>query len=349
LFDYQHVRIEAMGYALPPEVVSSAELERRLQPVYDRFSLHEGRLELMTGIRERRFWERGTWPSDAAAAAGRHALEQAGVLPEQVQCLLFTAVSRDCLEPATASIAHDKLGLSDEAVVFDLSNACLGFVNGMNVLGNMIEMGQLERGLIVAGESSRQLVETTITQLNGDARLTKTQLKDAFASLTIGSGAAAMLLTHESLAPNAPRVLGGVARCATQYNDLCRGSADVGFADGAAMVMQTQAETLLVSGCALAARTWEAFLRDRGWSREDIDRCVCHQVGGTHRDQLYEAIGRDPSLDFSTFEMLGNVGSVSLPITLAMGVEADPPAAGTKVALLGIGSGLNCVMLGVEW
>ena len=76
---------------------------------------------------------------------------------------------------------------------------------------------------------------------------------------------------------------------------------------------------------------------------------ICHQVGSAHRRKLYEALGLDLAKDFSTFETLGNMGSVSLPATLALAAEAGAVRAGDKVALLGIGSGLNCMMLSLEW
>ena len=63
---YQRVCIESFGYTLPDEVVTSAEIEERLAPVYRRLRLPEGRLELMTGIRERRFWPPGTLPGDVS-------------------------------------------------------------------------------------------------------------------------------------------------------------------------------------------------------------------------------------------------------------------------------------------
>ena len=86
-----------------------------------------------------------------------------------------------------------------------------------------------------------------------------------------------------------------------------------------------------------------------GWSAENVDRTFCHQVGAAHRERFYQAIDLDPGRDFSTFEFLGNVGSVSLPLTMAMGVERDDPPRDAKIAMLGIGSGLSCVMLGVKW
>lgn len=346
---FEHVCLEAFGYAMPEEVVTSAELERRLAPVYERFRLHEGRLELMSGIRERRLWTRGTLPSDASTQAGRAALASAGVGPEQMECLFHTAVSRDFLEPATASVVHHNLKLSPNATVLDISNACLGFANGMVILGNMIELGQVKRGLIVAGESSRQLVESTVDDLLNRPDLTKQQLKLAVASLTIGSGAVALVMAHDSVSTSGHRLLGGVARADTQHSELCRGTADTGFAPDARMLMNTDSETLLVHGCALAERTWRDFTAELGWSDESVDRVFTHQVGVAHREKLYESIGVDIAKDFSTLEFMGNVGSVSLPLTVALGVERHPPEPGQQIAMLGIGSGLNCVMLGVQW
>ena len=346
---YEQVCIEAVSYALPPCVVSSEELEAQLAPVYDRLGLHAGRLELMSGIKTRRFWEPETMPSDASALAGRAALEQAGVLPEQIGCLIHAAVSRDFLEPATASVVHDKLGLPPTAIVYDVSNACLGFVNAALAVANLIELRQIDRGLVVAGESSRALVESTVRMLNQRQELTRAELKEAFASLTIGSGAAAMVLAHESVSTEGHRLLGGAARSATEHHGLCQGDGDAGFGRESAMLMNTQAETLLVNGCALAVEAWAATRQELAWTNACVDRAFCHQVGSTHRDRLYEALGLDTALDFSTFESLGNVGSASLPITLAMGIEQRPPTPGERIALLGIGSGLNCIMLGLSW
>ncbi len=346
---YSHVCLESFGYVLPSEVVTSADLEEQLAPVYGRFNLHVGRLELMTGIRERRFWPRGTLPSTVAAQAGRIALEKSGVPAEQIDALFFTAVSHDFLEPATASVVHHHLSLPDRCGFFDISNACLGFLNGMITLANMIELGHVRRGLIVSGENSRSLVESTIEHLLHQSDLTKSQIKDSLASLTIGSGAAALVMAHESVSKTAHRFIGGVVQSATQHNTLCQGSGDSCFDASATMLMNTDSETLLVHGCELAGRTWAGFKTELGWSNEQVDRCFTHQVGIAHRDRLYETIGMDTAKDFSTVEFLGNIGSVSLPITMAMGLEQTPAQRGERIALLGIGSGLSCAMLGVEW
>lgn len=342
---FENVCIESLAVALPEEVLSSAAIEERLRPLYDRLKLPVGRLELMTGIRERRVWPEGTRPSDASAAAGRAVLAKSQVRAEQVELLIHAAVSRDMLEPATASFAHRKIGLPASAQIFDVSNACLGFLNSLTLAAGLIEAGQIRCALVVAGENSRPLVEQTLKTLLASP-LTRNEIKPYFANLTIGSGAVAAVVCHRSLVKGrAHRLLGGIARCATQHSELCQG--DTYGAES--LAMQTDSEQLLVAGVTLARETWDEFSNATGWAPDSFQRFICHQVGSTHRRKLYETLGLELAKDFSTFETLGNTGSVALPSTLALAVDAGAIREGDRVGLLGIGSGLNCLMLALEW
>ena len=339
------VRIAAFGHALPEEVVTSEELELRLAPVYDRLRLRTGRLELMTGIAKRRFWAPGTRPSDASVLAGRHALEKSGVDPACVGALVHASVCRNFLEPATASVVHRELGLPDACSVFDLSNACLGVANAMVMVGNMIDAGQIEAGLVVAGEDGRGLVEETIRAANEDPDLDRERFKDAFASLTIGSGGAAVVLERANGREDR-RLHGGAVLSATQHNVLCQGDrAD----EGTGPLMNTDSEALLHAGNELAGRTFERFLSELEWTRDDLDRVITHQVGSAHRRLLLETLGLPDDRDWPTVTELGNVGSVSLPASFSLAEEAGFVERGHRVGLLGIGSGLNCMMLGLTW
>jgi 3-oxoacyl-[acyl-carrier-protein] synthase-3 len=339
---FENVCIESLATALPEEIWTSAGIEARLQPLYERLKLPEGRLELMTGIRERRMWPAGLRPSDASAAAGRAVLARSALRAEQVELFIHAAVSRDMLEPATAAFAHRKIGLPGTAQIFDVSNACLGFLNALTIAAGLIESGQIRCAMVVAGENGRPLVEQTLRTLLAQP-LNRNEIKPFFANLTIGSGAVGAIVCHRSLvAGPAHRLLGGVARAATQHSELCQG--DTHGAE--ALAMQTDSESLLVAGVALAQETWAAFTAEQGGA---YDRLVCHQVGRTHRRKLYETLGLDLAKDFSTFETLGNTGSVALPATLAAAVDAGAVRAGSRVGLLGIGSGINCLMLALEW
>jgi len=342
---FRHVCIESLAAVLPDEVWTSAAIEARLQPLYDRLKLPAGRLELMTGIKERRMWPAGTRPSDASAKAGQAVLARSAFKPEQIEAFVHCAVSRDMLEPATASFAHHKIGLGPHTQIFDLSNACLGFLNGLVTLGAMIDAGHIRCGLLVAGENGRPLVEQTLQHLL-TAPLNRNEIKPFFANLTIGSGAVAAIVCHEDMLPPGPkhRLLGGAFLSATRHSELCQGDTA-----GEGLAMETDSEQLLLAGVEVALQTWPRFEEETGWTRATPDRFICHQVGSTHRRKLYETVGLDLAKDFSTFETLGNTGSVALPATLARAVEQGAVKSGDKVALLGIGSGINSLMLAVEW
>jgi len=346
---YENVYIESLGYHLPGNVVSSEDLEHRLQPVYEKLKLPFGRLEMMSGIRERRFWDQGVFPSEVSSKAGENALTKSSFDRKEIGCLICGSVSRDFLEPATASVIHNNLKLPPNSIFYDVSNACLGVLNGMIQIANMIEMGQIRAGLVVSGENGGPLVDNTIESLLAHPNPTRNEVKSAFASLTIGSAAVAVLLVHKDLSSAGHRLLGGAYCSATQFNHLCQGNADSGMGSESTPLMETDSETLMREGCNLARETWQVTKKELGWSNEGVDKLFCHQVGHLHRKLLYETLGLDLDKDYSTLEFLGNTGSAALPVTLAMGDENQFVKAGDRTALLGIGSGLSSVMLGVEW
>lgn len=341
---FSNVVIESMGYAVAPDRWTSGDIEQKLGPLYERLKLPYGRLELMTGIRERRFWPPGTLPSAASSQAGADVLARTKLDRLQIDLVIHAGVCRDRLEPATAAYVHQQLGLGGHTQFFDVSNACLGFLNAMALAGGLIDSGQVRAALIVSGENGRPLVERTISTLLSK-EWNRREIKPFFANLTIGSGAVSAVLCHRSLAPEGAAVVGGVAEAATQHNTLCEG--DTGL--GGALEMLTDSEELLVAGIEVAGKTWSRFKSETGWAEETPDRVICHQVGSMHRLKLFESLGLDLERDYSTFPEFGNMGSVSLPFTLARAVGDGQVKKGDKVALLGIGSGISCMMLAVEW
>ena len=342
---FSRVCIESLAAVLPDEAWTSAAIEERLRPLYERLKLPAGRLELMTGIKERRQWAPGTKPSDASAKAGKAVLQRSRFKPDQIEAFIHSSVSRDMLEPATASFAHHKIGLGAPCQIFDLSNACLGFLNGLVTLGAMIDAGQIKCGMVVAGENGRPLVERTIQHLL-TAPLDRNGIKPFFANLTIGSGAVGAIVCHEDLLPAGPkhRLVGGAYLSATQHSELCQGDTA-----GEELKMETESEQLLIAGVEVAKQTWQRFEQETGWNRTTPDHIVCHQVGSAHRRKLYETVGLDLAKDFSTFDTLGNTGSAALPTALALAADKGTLKSGQKAALLGIGSGINSLMLAVEW
>ena len=137
---FEQVSIAALTHVDAPHRLSSQALEARLEEPMRRLSMSPGVLEQVAGIKARRLWDLGTLPSEAASLAGRAALERSGIEPARIGALISTSVCRDYLEPSTACAVHHALGMSAECVNFDLGNACLGFIEGMDLVSMMIEV-----------------------------------------------------------------------------------------------------------------------------------------------------------------------------------------------------------------
>jgi 3-oxoacyl-[acyl-carrier-protein] synthase-3 len=345
---FTRVFVDAIGYELPPLVVTTSELEERLQPVFAALRLPAGQLEAWTGIVERRWWEPGYSLSHCATAAARRALAAAGIPASAIDVLVYAAVCREQFEPATACHVAAALLVSPDAAVYDVSNACLGMLTGMVDIANRIELGQCRAGLVVACETAHEINDVTIDRLRHNPHIDL--LKSSLATLTGGSGAAAVLLTDGSFpTPRRHRLIGGVSQTDPQFFGLCRWGLEERSPFTLRQFAATDSAAVLKHGVTLGERTWEAFLARFGWVNEQIDKVICHQVGASHQDAILRALGIAAEREFSTFRYLGNMGTVSLPVTAAVAEEREFLRPGDRVGFLGIGSGLNCLMLGLEW
>ena len=335
-----NVAIEAVAYELAPEVITSAAIEAQLERTMERLGIRQGLLEELTGIRERRFWEPGVMPSDVATRAALKVIEQAGIDKAAIGCLMNTSVCKDYIEPSVASMVHGNLQLAPECINYDIGNACLGFMNAMVTQTLMIEAGLIRYGLIVDGEGSRQAVEATIKRLQAQDVSAET-FRDNFATLTLGSGAVAMLLCHKSDSKSGHLINGAVTRAATEHSRLCLGQRTEMVAD---------AHGVLVHGVELALATWQlATASLENWSDATIDLYIPHQVSARNMEALNATLGLTPQKHHLNFDTQGNIGPAALPITLAMAQEAGRTLPDGHVALMGIGSGLNCMMMSVTW
>jgi 3-oxoacyl-[acyl-carrier-protein] synthase-3 len=339
---FEHLRLHSFGHEGPEEFLTSDEIEQKLSSLYERAKLPFGRLELQTGIKRRGFWKKGTRPSSIASRAAEKILKH---FPrEKIDLLLHASVCRDFLEPATAAQVHRNLRLSSHCMISDLSNACLGVLSSILMAGNMIERGVIKTALIVSGENAGPLIDETLKHLITDPTMDRKKIRPYMASLTIGSAAVALLLTHSSLAPEAPKIIGGSTLTDSSGVELCQGD---GSSHG--LMMETDSEALLKAGVKLSAQNWEKAKSILGWNNSDVDKIIPHQVGVAHRTAMLMGLGLPLDRDFQTFEQFGNTGSAALPLTLIKASEAGFFKPNDKVALLGIGSGLTSTMLGMEW
>ncbi|MBF0362811.1 MAG: 3-oxoacyl-ACP synthase III [Oligoflexia bacterium] len=361
LYTFRNTNIFSMEYQLPNKILTSLEIENRLAPIYDHFKLHSGRLELMTGIAERRIGEVGQLPSALAISTVNKLIERTHDIDKnfdyrnEIDLLIYASVCRDCLEPATASKVHAALKLKDECCFFDLSNACLGIMNAILLAANLVETKQIKSALVVASENSAPLIETTINHLLSkfnSGELKKSELKKHMASFTIGSGAYAAIVTNsDRIQDNSNsnnlkpiKLLACSLLTNTKAQNLCTGGGH-----HHEMIMETDSEALLHAGISLADRNWNNLKELLSWSNNSPTHFITHQVGETHQRLLAKQLGIDIGKFYSTFKTLGNTGSVALPISWAQAHQDSLFKKNDQLALLGIGSGLSSIMFAVEY
>ena len=336
---FSNVCIEGLGYVIPERVVTTAWFEEQLQPVYRALGTPEGYIERLTGIKEHRWWADDVRVSDGSAWAGEKALAATGVDRSEIQCLINTSVCRDYIEPATASIVHNKLGLSQAAMSFDIVNACLGFLNGMLVVANMIELGQIDTGMVVAAEDPREGQLWTVDHMLNSPP-DRATLRDNLASFTLGSASVAMILRHKDKSRTGKRLLGGVSYSNTAHCELCVAQRTW---------MRTKSSALLEEGTKVVAQAWQRFRSAFGWTNDMVDRLFTHQVSEPQRQVALSALKLPAEIDYPTLQYLGNTASVAAPISMAIGIDKGFVHDGDRVVLFGVGSGINSIVLGIQW
>lgn len=339
---YSEVCLESCGYFLPDKIITSDEIEAKLTQLYKTLQCPKGHLEALTGIKERRVWPSGTLPSDIATKAAKKTLLDANLKKDDIDLVIYTGVCRDKLEPSTANVVHHNLGLPLHCQAFDVSNACIGFLNGMIIASNMIEMNQIKTALVVTGENAGPLYDTVIPKLQKTTEAHN--FRKYLASLTLGSAGVAMILRRKSLSETKHQVLGGITQTDSEGHHLCQGTGNVD-----SLEMETDTVNLMKKGLILSQKSWELFKRHLEWTNKTPDHVITHQISRNHQEKCLGLLGLPLEKGYSHISYLGNTGSAAAPLSLAQGIEKSCFHKKDMIALLGIGSGINTLMIGLRW
>jgi 3-oxoacyl-[acyl-carrier-protein] synthase-3 len=203
----------------------------------------------------------------------------------------------------------------------------------------MIERGQVDFAIVVNGEGSRGIQERTLARLQ-DPACDERCFRENFATLTLGSGTAAMVLGRSDLCPDGHRYLGSVNLAATQHSRLCYATMEQ---------MWTDTKALLIGGLQLAGKTWGYAQEQLGWRAQDLSHFVIHQVSKVHTEQFAAICGLPQDRIHRIFPEYGNMGPAGVPVVVSKLQEAGRLERGQRIALMGIGSGLNCTMGELVW
>jgi 3-oxoacyl-[acyl-carrier-protein] synthase-3 len=342
------VRITGVGAEIPPDVVSTAEVEERAGMA--RFGFEPGWLQRVTGVRERRWADPEVRPSDLAAAAGRQALAHAGVAPADVDVVLFCGITRNFIEPATANAVADALG-AHGARVFDVTNACNGVADGLDVADSLIRTGKARRVLVTTGERAS-------ISINLRAR-TVDELMQSVAGLVVGDGGGALVVEpsddpgrglrereYRSDARHWALAIGGRFRPTTQACEICGSVVDLRFL--------CEGRKIFEVGFAMMPPTMQAVMERTGWRYDELDLVFCHEASKrfveTGIEQMADGGRAHPGPQiWSTVERYGNTSTVSLPLQMSEARDAGKLVPGARILALGGSSGVSMAAITMVW
>ena len=335
-----HSRLISVGTFIPENRVTSRHLLEEAD-TENRFGISYDWLERTTGIKERRVTPDDMLPSDMASHAAREALEVAELRAEDIDVLIYAGMDRDYLvEPATAHVVQDKL-CAYNAIAFDVSSACHGFMNGIHLLDALIATGQARRGLIVSGEQGSRHARTTIEALRkSNDRETFTKLAGG---LTLGDAGAAMIV--------GPKVepetgfMGFIFQSQGQHSRLCT----CGRRGEDPLLLEIDMPAIVDEAIILWGKMYDVFMERIGWKPEEIAKFLHHQVGQKvfKRHAGYARI----SLDImpNTVSAMGNLITANIPVCLHEMNKNQEVKNGEKVFIAAGGSGLSISQTALVW
>ncbi|MEI8243526.1 MAG: ketoacyl-ACP synthase III [bacterium] len=178
-------RISALGVYLPERVVDNHEIARMVEGPKEVKLMLPALISRITGCQSRHYAAPGTSPSDLAIAAIRQLLDRSKIPLASIDTLIFSSTDMDTLEPATANIVQQKLGIR-LINSFDVTNACNSFLQAMNLANSLIATGAAARVLICSGEIGSYVCNRKVESL--------ADLDIKLGGLTLGDGGAAMVM-----------------------------------------------------------------------------------------------------------------------------------------------------------
>ena len=164
--------ISAIDYYLPKQVVKTRDMMGETKP--ERLGFSETMIEDLIGIREVRHAADNEKPSTLATKAAQKALAKFEGNPDDIGMIIFCGIDRDYVEPSTAHVVQNNLGLKN-AICFDVTNACLGFMTGIQIAIPAILSSTAKHVLVCTGERTSDVTRIFMPQLqNTDDKITIT-------------------------------------------------------------------------------------------------------------------------------------------------------------------------------
>lgn len=326
--------IKGIGGYLPERVVTSEELEEMAG--YKDHGVKLGLCKMLTGCASRHWAAKDELCSDIAARAGEIAMKEAGVEPQDVDAILFTSVTQDFVEPATANVVADKLNIRN-GFAFDVKNACNAFLSGVDIADSFIATGKAETVLVVSGECLSKW-----TKLRYDSK--EELLQRAPVALSVGDGGGAFLLQkssdnqrgiHTSWFKTIPEI----------WNNNVIWGGGVAFPGDPDKMYVPGTTKALTDAAAEAPYIIPKVLAAAGWTKEDLDYIVPTQVAKWIVAHISKAMDMDLNKFVEIVKDCGNMGASNVPLAAYRAWQDGRLHAGSKILMVGGAVGANIGMM----
>ncbi len=318
-------RILGTGRFLPEQVRTNDQLARMVDT-------SDAWITERTGIKERRIAGDGTVTSDMAAAAGRAALEMAGVPASKLSMIIVGTVTPDVPMPATAVFVQQKLG-AGAIPSFDVSAACAGFLYGLSIADQFIRSGQAEYVLVVG-------VELLSRVLDWSDRATCVLFGDGAGAVLLGptrgdgdrpSGVLSTRLYSDGALADALVIPGGGTREPLDAE---------GLANKRNKVHMSGQEIFKVAVKNLTSATTDAMVAG-GLDGADVDWVVAHQANLRILTQVASRLSVPLERFVLNIDRYGNTSSASIPIALDEAVRDGRVREGHNLIMCALGAGIS--------
>lgn len=292
-----------LGHYQPAKVLTNDDLAQLVET-------NDEWIRTRTGIRERHIVEDTDSIESMGVAAGRMALEDAGV--SQVDLVVLATISGENLSPNHAAKIAAELGL-DGAAVIDINTACSGFEYAMAIADQAISSGTAEHALVVASEALSRITDWT----------------DRTTCVLTADGAGAVVLGPSAQPQVSDVVWGSVP-----------GLGDAVVVKGTPRVFSQNGRSVMRWALKDSVKQAQAVVERAGLQMQDIDVFAFHQANLRIIEPLAKGLGAtDEQVVLKDVEVSGNTSAASVPLALSKAWHAGELPRGGNALLFGFGGG----------
>ena len=317
-----HSRIVGTGSYLPAEVLTNAELAKRVDT-------SDEWIRSRTGICQRHIAAPGEKTSDLALAAAREALTAAGIAPAEVDMIVLATTTPDMVFPSTACILQDKLGTRN-GPAFDVQAVCSGFVYALGLADLMVKSGQARNALVVGAEIYSRILDW----------------HDRGTCVLFGDGAGAVVLAPAT----EPGILSAHLHADGHYRDILAvpGTVAHGAVSGTPLLTM-EGNTVFKFAVKVLADVAHEALAANGLTTSAIDWLIPHQANIRIMDATAKKLHVPVERMVSTVDRHANTSAASIPLALDLAVRDGRIRPGQHVMLLGVGGGFTWGSVLLRW